>query len=359
LDTDKLDLRRFDPGAILAKGSRRFVLTDPLRDRSSALSAVLSSVVSPLDKLRTIILAARLRLQSIDDLIAGQDETTERFLRRWGFSKAYTERFIRPFYGGIFLDRSLKTSAKCFKFDFKMLAEGYAAVPAGGIGAMTEQLAEGLVKEGRFRLSAGVESLVRGERGEVLGVRLNDGTELLADSVVLAVPAPEAARLTGLEMPEGQTSTINLYWQGSKAVYKGAKLVLNANPRPFVNNAVQITNIAPEYSPPGKHLLSATVVGLHDADDDNLFRKGMADLRRVFQGDDDALAALDDYRSLGLYRIPYSQFAQPPGIHPLLPDNVSGIPQLYFASEFTEASSQNAAMISGEKCASLILSARG
>ena len=51
------------------------------------------------------------------------------------------------------------------------------------------------------------------------------------------------------------------------------------------------------------------------------------------------------------------QFAQPPDIYSTLPDNRSGLPGLFFAAEFTEASSQNAAMISGEKTAKLILKA--
>src|SRR5690349_17545263 len=32
LDTPRLRLRYFEPGALIAKGSRRYLLTDPLRD---------------------------------------------------------------------------------------------------------------------------------------------------------------------------------------------------------------------------------------------------------------------------------------------------------------------------------------
>jgi hypothetical protein len=39
----------------------------------------------------------------------------------------------------------------------------------------------------------------------------------------------------------------------------------------------------------------------------------------------------------------------------MLPDNRSGRPGLYFAAEWTEASSLNAAMISGEKCAAAVV----
>jgi phytoene dehydrogenase-like protein len=160
-------------------------------------------------------------------------------------------------------------------------------------------------------------------------------------------------------MPEGHVSTVNLHWVGSAPVYRGIKVVLNANPRPFVNNVTQITNVAPEYAPAGRHLLTASVLGVPSADDATLFARGLADLRRMWAGDRAALAALDTYEPLAIYRIPYSQFAQPPGIHPTLPDNTTPIPGLYLAGEFTEAASQNASMISGEKAAVAVLLGRG
>ena len=177
-----------------------------------------------------------------------------------------------------------------------------------------------------------------------------------ADVVALSVPALEAARLTGLPLPEGRVGTVNLYWEGPTPVYKGKKLLLNGNKQGVVvNTAIQITNVAPEYAPAGRHLLSASTAGVPPQDDDTMFGMAMADLERMFQGDADALAALSGYKPLKLYRIPYGQFAQPPGIHPTLPANSTPISNVYFAAEFTEASSQNAAMISGEKAAKAIL----
>jgi phytoene dehydrogenase-like protein len=353
LDQAALDLRRLAPGAIIAHRTHRYILTDPLRDPADGPAAAWSPAVTLGDKLRTARLAVRLRAQSIDELLAGPDTSTLEFLQDEGFSERFINGFIRPFYGGIFLDRSLTTSAKCFKFDFKMLAEGYAALPAGGIGAIPAQLAAPLGD--RVRLNTPVAALLRNDEGAVTGVRLADGSERRADAVVIATAAPEAARLTGLPMPAGQVGTVNLHWVGSRPVYRGAKIVLNANPRPFVNNVMQITNVAPEYAPPGRHLLSAAVLGTPAGDDATLYAQGMADLQRMFAGDQGALQALAGYTPLALYRIPYSQFAQPPGLHPTLPDNVTPIPHLYCAAEWTEASSQNAAMISGEKAAVAVL----
>lgn len=358
VDYERLDLRYFDPGAIIARAGRRHVLSDPIRDPGALLPSVLTGIVSPLDKARAVLLSADLARKSVDAIMDEQpDQTTEAFLRRRGFSERFLAHFARPFFGGVFLDDSLQTSARAFQFDWKMLTLGQIAVPARGNGAIAEQVAQEVRAAGALRLNAHVNALVTDEKGRFVGARL--GTDEVigdANAVVVATPAPEAARLTGKpNLPPGQTSTVNLYYAGSAPVYAGKKLVLHANRDPFVNNAVQVTNIAPSQAPPSRHLLSATVLGVPNGTDDELFARGMADLRRMFAGDPAALRALAAYRPLRLYRISYGQFAQPPGIHDLLPDNETGEPGLFFAAEFTAASSFNAAMRSGEKAAARIL----
>lgn len=357
LHLPSLDLRAFDPGAIICRNGRRSILTDPLRDRSlpDLVHAATTTVVSPLDKLRTLRLSLVLRSQTVDAVLAGKDAHTVDFLRQQGFSNTIIDQFFRPFYGGIFLDRSLQTSAKCFKFDFKMLSDGRTAVPARGMGQISEQLAQPLVAAGLIRLSTPVVSLQR-EGNRVRGAILATGEIIAADAVVIATPAPQAAVLTGLPMPQGKRETITVYFYGDAPVYRGKKLLLNANDDAFVNNAQMMTNIAPEYAPAGQHLLSATILGQPASTDTELYRRALADVHRMLSGDAAAQATLASYQPLACYRIPYAQFDQPPGLHPNLPDNRTSIAGLYFSGEFTEASSLNAAMISGEKCAAAILS---
>ncbi|MCU0494230.1 MAG: FAD-dependent oxidoreductase [Chloroflexaceae bacterium] len=358
----ELRLRYFDPGAILCFNGQRSVLTDPLRDRNpvAILGAVASFAVTPLDKALVLQLALELKGQTVDEVLAGADDSTMHYLHQRGFSRMMIERFFQPFYGGIFLDRSLNTSAKCFKFDFKMAADGGVCVPAGGMGEISHQLARELREFGRVHCHQPVAALLaEGER--VVGVRLEDGSERRAEAVVLAAPAPEAARLCATinqhvpTLPTGQVGTVTLYFSGTERLYNGKKLLLNAAPDAFVNNAQLLSNIAPEYAQPHHHLLSASVLGVPTLDDEELYRRTLADLRLMFAGDKRALTALATYQPLALYRIPYGQFAQPPGLHPGLPDNMSGRPGLFFAAEWTEASSLNAAMISGEKCAEAMM----
>ncbi len=335
LDYAALELRMFSPGAMIAQGDRRHVLADPARDPDSLLPSLLTGIVTPEDKWRTWRLSGEVGAKPTSALLDGPDETTERFLKRRGFSPLFVENFIRPFFGGVFLDRSLQTSARVFQFCWKMLAEGDVALPARGMGAIAAQLAAGL----DIRLESPVESLAA----------------LDADAVVVATPAPEAARLTGIATPEGSVGTTTLYFTGKVPLWQGKKLLLNANCDPVVNHAALLTNIAPEYAPDSECLLSASVIGVPTTDDDALFAAALTDLRRMFTGDTAAQSALATYRPLAAYRIPYAQFAQPKNFWQTLPQNSTALPKTYFAGEFTAASSTNGAIRSGEKAATAIL----
>ncbi|NWJ45342.1 MAG: FAD-dependent oxidoreductase [Chloroflexi bacterium] len=355
LNLNALDLRRLDPGAIICVGGKREILTDPLRDMNSTLPAALSRVVTLSDKLRTLALTFRLRGSSIREVVQGEDMSSEGFLRSFGFSNKYIDYFMRPFFGGVFLDRSLHTSAKALKFDLKMLGEGDIALPVLGMQAIPEQLAYILNRKDSIRLNTPILELLKQE-GKVSGVRF-EGGEFEAEAVVIATPAPEAERLAGkiTGLPREKHSAVTLYFEGNTRLYRTKKLLLNASPDAFINNAMLLTNVVPEYAPEGKHLLSVTLLGNPEMSDDDLFSHALVDLQKMFAGDTAALAALNSYEPLEVIRIPYAQFDQPPGIHPTLPGNTSTTPGLYFAAEFTEASSINAAMISGEKAAKEIL----
>ncbi|MBA3943409.1 MAG: FAD-dependent oxidoreductase [Herpetosiphonaceae bacterium] len=360
LDLTELELRAFDPGALICRNGQRSILTDPLRDRQlkDVIAAIRTPEIPLLDKLRTLRLVLALGWSGRDPQRFGEQSTIA-FLQAQGFTQATIDRFFRPFYGGIFLERPLATTAAAFAFYFEMLARGNTVIPAAGMGAITEQLAAPLAAAGAIRLNTSVESL-RYSGDRVSGVRLRDGQELDADAVVLATDAPAAHRLVDMPTPAGARQTVAIYFAGRRPVYQGKKIMLNANADAFVNNAQQLSAVAPECAPEGRHLLSATILGTPAGDDRELVGRAMRDLRRMWAGDAGALAALDTYYPLKVYRITYAQFDQPPGISSRLPGNQAAhadgtpIPGLYIAAEWTEASSINGAILSGEQCATLV-----
>ena len=116
-----------------------------------------------------------------------------------------------------------------------------------------------------------------------------------------------------------------------------------------MNNAVEISTVAPSYTPRGEHLLSVVSLGGFGLTDEEIYQRGAEAVRRWYP--EASLAPLT------IYRIPYAQFSQPPGIHAKLPENRVGTPGLVLAGEYTEDSSINGAMLSGEKAAEEVMRA--
>lgn len=350
-----LGLCAFEPGAVVSYAGRTSIISDPLRDWRATWAALWSDAATPIDKLRVLQLSMQLRRTSIRQIRQGDDTSTLAYLRAAGFSERIIARFFAPFYGGIFLDRDLTTSAKCFLFDLKMLSEGRTVVPRDGMGAISAQLAHGLDAQlTTVLLQTSVVALVR-EEARVVGVRTSDGRVVTGDAVILAVPAPVAQQLAGVSLPKGALATTTLYWEGDAPLSTQRKIWLNANPDAFVNNACQLTAVAPQYAPTGRHLWSASVIGVPEMSDEELYARAEADLCRMLVTAP-RIAQFGQYRRVRIYRIPYAQFPQPPGIHRTLPGPaIPTQPGLLLAGEYTQASSINAAMISGEQVAKAAL----
>src|SRR5262249_25158710 len=161
-----------------------------------------------------------------------------------------------------------------------------------------------------------------------IGVTLPGGEEMQGDAVVIATDAPTAQRLIGRGLPAESAGVTCLYFASDQSLYTGTRLLLNANDQAFVNHAAQLTNIAPRYAPAGQHLLSATILGASELDDDELAARCRADLASWFPGKD-----LAQCRHLATFRIPFAQFKQPPGIFAALPPNTTPTQGLFLAGE--------------------------
>ncbi len=351
LDLAALRPRALVPGAVLVRDGKWHVLGDPLQ-RLSLLGPTLANPLLPLgDKLRALALRRRAVRRPVPTIFASKrpDRSTYDELRQRGFAvSGFIDNFARPFYGGIFLDRTLETSARMFLFTFKMLASGQIVVPEQGMGTIAQQLASRL-PSGSLRLGMRVEGIVAAD-GRAVGVTLPGGEEMQGDAVVIATDALTAHRLTQRDVPSDPVAATCLYFASAESLYAGPRLLLNASPDAFVNNAVQISNVAPSYAPAGQHLLSATVLGVPTLADTELADRARADMASWFPGRD-----LSRLRHLATYRIPFAQFRQPPGIFATLPPNATPMQGLFLAGEYTESSSIHGAMHSGEKAGAAVL----
>ncbi|MFB6303838.1 MAG: NAD(P)/FAD-dependent oxidoreductase [Haloferacaceae archaeon] len=352
LDVAALDLRRFRPGAVIAREGRRSVLSDPLRDPRAAVESALNPEVPTSDKLRTLLLRSDLRGRSEEEVFSGRDLSIREYLDEWGFSDRYVERFVAPFYGGITLDRSLGTSKRVFEYTFRMLSEGAAALPADGMGAIPAQLAD------RAR-AAGAE-IRTGERVTAVdaagdGVTVEGDRRYDADAAVVATDPPTARDLTGVEsVPTAAVGCVTQYYTLPEhaRLDTGKKLVLNADD-PTPNALVPLSEVAPEYAPEDgdRELLCATFLG------DGAFARTDAELADLTR---EAFASWYPERSAGglerlaTDRIEFAQFAQPPGVHDDLPDVGAPDGPVYLAGDYTAWSSIQGAMRSGREAAAAV-----
>ena len=352
LDYGALDLRYFAPGAVVARPGHRATLADPIRDPRNAVETLLNRDVTLRDKLRVLRLRSELADRSPAEIFDGPDATTRESLRERGFSEKFVENFAEPFYGGITLDRSLSTSRKAFEFTFKMLASGDIAVPARGMGAISEQLAtrarsagvEIHTDETVTEVDSGTEAEAGSEGGEVT-VELGRETTT-ADAAVVATDPKQARKLAGVgSIPTEANGCITQYYAfDGPELDAGKHLLLNAEDA-APNQVAQLSAVAPEYAPEGRTLLSATFLGVSEDADEELAARTFRTLEAWYP---ERRLALETVHTS---RVEFAQFAQPPGVYDRLPDVRAPGGAVYLAGEFTEASSLNAAMRSGRGAA--------
>jgi phytoene dehydrogenase-like protein len=258
LDLEALDLKPFEPGALVFDGSRLRRLMDVFRRPLSLWSSVTAPVGSLWDKLLVGILRFKLLRRSLSAIADGKDQSTEAYLRSFGFSDRMIDRFFRSFYGGIFLESELRTSSRMFEFTFKMFGHGSATLPAKGMGEIPTQLAARL-PEGAITLNRRVVSLDRDT------IVLEGGETIAARCVVLATDALNVGQLLpalASAMPRWRSVT-NLYFAAKASPVKETIICLNGSGTGLVNNVCVLSDAAPSYSPTGEALLSVSILGLH------------------------------------------------------------------------------------------------
>ena len=346
LDYSRLRLKNFEPGALILTQGKTVRMSDPWRRPQQLFSTAFNPIGNLLDRLRLARLRWHVSANSIEQLWAEPDSTTLEYLQTdCGFSTDMIERFLQPWFSGVFFERDLATSSRFFKFIFRMFALGDAALPEQGMGAITRQLAEE-IPASALRLSTRVDAI------EGLRVRLSTGEILDSRAVVLAVEGPEGSRLTNGLIPAPESrSTTTLYFGAPQPPITESLLVLNGDRTGPINNLCVPSNVSPAYAPAGQALVSASVIGSPTQTEIELEYEVRKQLRTWYG------STVDQWESLPSYHIRYALPAQPAHFRD------AGIPQsqladgVYHCGDYCESASIHGAMISGRRTAESILSA--
>lgn len=236
----EMDLFPFASGAII-HGREVKQLFDPLRHPSKIWRTVSSKLFTTRD-IKSLV-SLRLGLQGIFGLPENASaEQAPEFLARLGFSEPFTNAFLRPFLGGVFLDESLSVPADAVRFVLSMFAQGEASLPARGISALPAHLGQGL----NIRCNCTVTKV------EPTKVIVNDG-EVVHAKAIIDTRAPVST--------SWQSTTMMAF--GSPVPHDTTPVLHLANlhdqPDAPILHACAPSLVAPDYAPPGKAVVYATL----------------------------------------------------------------------------------------------------
>ncbi|MDT0538854.1 FAD-dependent oxidoreductase [Croceitalea sp. P059] len=335
LNYDALNLHYFKPGALIFKDGKTERIGDPLRDRSAFWPTLSASIGSLGDKFRIYQLTRKLKAKSIAQIFATEEQSTSDYLKAYGFSEAIIHNFFKPFFTGIFLEEELNTSSRLFEFVFKMFGEGYAALPAKGIGAMAGQLA-GNLTQSEFQYETEVSKVSAKE------VHLKNGKKLKADAVISTLPLDTNGQIATQKV--AWKSCDNLYFTVEKQTFETGIIGLVANTNCLTNNLYYLF----EQQQNGDAVLSVTVVKKHQKSEAELVGAVVQELKKecsiqvkTFIKNYHIQQALPDIKNLSME--PSSSSIK----HPL---------GIYMAGDHNLSGSLNAAMASGEAAANAVIS---
>jgi protoporphyrinogen oxidase len=354
LDLAALDLRPFEPGAMIRMRSRsEFTsLHDVMRQPSTVLATAMSPAATPLEKWRMLSLKREVRRGQPEDLLNLPQATALQRLKQFGFSDQAIARFFRPLFGGVFLDDSLGVSSRALDYDFRMFAEGNAAVPAKGMGEIPRQIASNL-RPCMIGLNERVVSitnrLVVTEKGE----------SILADAIVIATDGDTAARLAPeLVRPISRwAGTTCLYFAAEAGKYgrrlfgRPVVLLVEGGAGP-INSIVSMSDVCDRYAPTDGNLIGVNLIGARDELPEVLERRVRAQLVDIFGND------VDHWRLLRRYDITKSLPDQSTAALATPHKPVRLRPGLYVAGDHVDQSSINGAMCAGRRAAEAIIADR-
>ena len=284
LDYDALDLQPFARAALVRFNGRFHRIADSRFEPLAAIKSLANPIGTLRDKLRLMRLSGELHIENSTEALALD------WLRwRGRFTPAMIDRFFRPLAGLLFNDTSLAISSREYRVALRMFVEGPIAVPALGMIAIANQLAERL-PIGSLRLNAKVERL--GHREVFVG-----DEAIRARAVVVATEGASAAHLLGEDVAAPRESATLFYSVNSAAIAEPI-ILLNGEGQGPANHVVSL----------GQSMIAAGVVG-SSADEGELDRQVRVQLAEWF-------GAAADWKLLRIARHSHALLDRPVRVRP-------------------------------------------
>lgn len=325
----RLPCRGFASGARIRVDGRFRDFYDPKRHPEKSLQTLASPICSIVDLVRLFALVGIGRQAKVN----ATGRSTAEMLIHKGFSKRFRESFLSPFLKGVLLDPALGLDFGVAAFYLQMFSRGDALLPAGGVQALPELLAD-LIGRSHIRLGTSVDSLSKNE------VVLESGETFVADHVVCATDPLCAAELGSPHQTLPMVGSTTVYFSSTEPPFTEALIVLNAEGGPITTLAVP-TNVQPSYAPAGRSLIAATAIGEYAVKDEATLVTEMREQLALWYGE-----RTKSWQYLRLFRTPLALTSRPRlGSGWVEKDGIT------FIGDYLTYSSQNGALLSGRALA--------
>ncbi|GAA3021709.1 NAD(P)/FAD-dependent oxidoreductase [Kitasatospora albolonga] len=344
LDLDRLELRPLAPGVLVHSGGRRHRFGDP--QGATRTASVRGPFGSPLDRARLTSALGRLAATPAARLLARPETTTARALADRGHSPRTVDGLLRPLLGALLSDPELGTSSRVADLVLRSYARGRLCLPAAGLAAVPEQLAEGL-PAGTLRLG------VRATSVSADGVETAAHGRIAARAVVLATDARSAADLLpGLRLPAFHPVTT--YYHVADHSPLGEPVLLldgdRTGGRAVLSHSLVLSDVSEGYAPAGRALIATTVLGARHFDHggaagyEPVLRRRLAELYG---------AEASRWEFLTVRHLPDAVPAMPPPHNLRRPVRV--LAGLYVCGDHRDTSTLQGALVSARRAAHAVL----
>lgn len=339
-DHAALALHSFTAGAQIALGTRVYRVGDPRRAPTWVWDTITAPLGSLRSEMRFALYALRRSLLPASTLRHEPDMTFRDALVHEKIDQHFIDRFIRPFFSGVFLEPDLTTSRRFADLVLRSFLRGTPAVPAQGMAALPRQLAAGLCAPVHLRTTV--------TEVDATGVRTSRG-RITARAVIIATDPPTAGQLVAnLAAPPARSVTTWYYRAdrpGSELTGGHGVLALDGQAHTPLVNAVVMSNAAPSYAPPGETLVACSALGIHrDTTAEEAARRHLA---RLLQTD------TRRWDLLATYPIAYALPAMNVPLTVRKPVRLNE--RLYVAGDHRDTASIQGALVSGRRAAEALL----
>ena len=348
VDVDDLALRPFGAGLLVRRERGLVELTHPLREPRGVAATLRSGLLAPRQAAALARWAAP-ALVAPRRVVTGLDRSLREGLDRAGVRGPLRDEVLEPFLAGVVAEDRGETSEAFVRLLVRMFALGVPGLPARGIRALPEWLADRARRRPggpEVRLSTPVVR-VRTD-GSHPSVECADGARVAARAVVVAV-GPEAVGDL-VDVPVPLTHGLRTWWfAADEAPTASDHVVVDGRRRGPMVNAAVVSNAVPSYAPAGRHLVEVTTLlgPGHDATEEEVRRQAAEVFGRPTTGWE--VIRRDDVR----HALP----AQPPPLRVTSPARVGlGV---YVAGDHRDTASIQGALVSGHRVAGVVLADLG